>query len=269
MKIIAYETAPSSGYDMIPAPHNREWMDHTLERGAYRCLPMLLACQAGWWVLNPIPVRMKWDGFEGIEIQHWTSPSHQTIPCPGPPDCTLEENHLHKDGGPDYLYPSNHFGSGIVTWRLPWLFRTPPGWNMLARGPANFPKDGISPLEGLVECDWSIATFTMNWKITRPEEWIVFHQGDPICQLVPQRRGELEEFDPQILPISTEPELEAAHRDWGLRRDHFNAEKKIVGTEAEQAGWQRHYFRGNTPSGGMAPEHQTRLHLKPFTPVTL
>jgi hypothetical protein len=35
----------------------------------------------------------------------------------------------------------SHFGSGILTWNVPYLFRTPPGYNLLVRGPANWPKD--------------------------------------------------------------------------------------------------------------------------------
>ena len=38
------------------------------------------------------------------------------------------------------------FGHGILTWTLPYLFRTPPGYNLLARGPANWPKDGSAHL---------------------------------------------------------------------------------------------------------------------------
>ena len=63
---------------------------------------------------------------------------------------------------------SSNFGYGIVTWYLPYLFRTSPGYNLWVRGPVNSPKDGIVPLEGLVETDWAEATFTVNWKITRP-----------------------------------------------------------------------------------------------------
>jgi Family of unknown function (DUF6065) len=43
------------------------------------------------------------------------------------------------------------------------VFRTPPGCNLYVRGPANSPKDGIAALEGIIETDWSEATFTMNW----------------------------------------------------------------------------------------------------------
>ena len=63
---------------------------------------------------------------------------------------------------PKVAHAASHFGSGILTVTVGYLFRTPPGYNLYIRGPANLPKDGIAPLEGIVETDWSEATFTMN-----------------------------------------------------------------------------------------------------------
>jgi hypothetical protein len=39
---------------------------------------------------------------------------------------------------------------------LPMLFRSPAGYNLLVPGPANYPKDGVRPLEGIVE-PWSLG----------------------------------------------------------------------------------------------------------------
>ena len=48
----------------------------------------------------------------------------------------------------DQFLPSSHFGNGILTWHLPMLFRTPPGYNLSVRGPANYPKDAVCPFRG-------------------------------------------------------------------------------------------------------------------------
>jgi hypothetical protein len=37
------------------------------------------------------------------------------------------------------------------------------------------------------------------------------------------------------------------------------------GSAAAQAGWQKDYFRGANPDGSTAPEHETRMRLKPFS----
>jgi hypothetical protein len=36
------------------------------------------------------------------------------------------------------------------------------------------PKDAISPLEGLVETDWAVASASVNWMFTRSDTWVEF-----------------------------------------------------------------------------------------------
>src|SRR5438445_10865538 len=99
-------------------------MDGTWGRTAYRCLPMVIANQSGWVILNRGLVTATWNGGRLSA------------------DCSIQ--------APDCVKPPlSHFGDGIITWRIPYLFRTPPGWNLLMRGPANLPKDGASSLEGV------------------------------------------------------------------------------------------------------------------------
>src|SRR5215207_1860033 len=136
---------------LVPAPREREWIEATRQRFANRCLPLLVANQAGWFLLNSHPFAAVWDGRiekEGLRLEY-------------------------QAGNPPYPAIS-HFGHGILTWRIPYLFRTPPGWNLLARGPANMPKARITPLEGLVEADWAVATFTMNWQMTAVGQPVTF-----------------------------------------------------------------------------------------------
>jgi hypothetical protein len=163
------------------------------------------------------------------------------------------------------MLAASHFGLGIVTWKMPYLFRTPPGVNLYVRGPSNFFKDGASPLDGIVETDWSEATFTMNWKLTRPDHSVVFEEGEPICMLVPQPRFFLESFSPEIRDISSDLNLQAAHEEWSNERSVFEwarRESKIASHE-----WQRHYYAGLTVNGLSATEHQRKLTLRPFAPV--
>jgi len=165
-----------------------------------------------------------------------------------------------KNGSP--CLAESHFGYGILTWKIPFLFETEPGYNLLARGPSNCPKDGISPLEGIIESDWASATFTMNWKVTRRFKRITFDIGEPICLLVPQRRGELEQFVPAIKELSKNPQLEEKHKAWSDSRAKFNAELK---ERKDGPDWQRHYFVGKQVAGDSRfPEHQKRVNLLPF-----
>ena len=239
--LIAYRLHPRPALRLVPAPREREWIEATRARFANRCLPLLLANQAGWFVLNSHRLTVTWTGGADNEALRldW------------------------GDGRPPFPAVS-HFGHGILTWHLPYLFRTPPGWNLLARGPANRPKPGIAPLEGLVETDWAVATFTMNWQVTAVGTPVVFEPDEPICMLVPQRRGDLDAFAPEVRDLAADPELQAAFARWTESRARFLADLQTPRSDARRQGWQRDYFQGGAPDGTRAPAHQTKLRLRPF-----
>ncbi len=241
LSLIAYRLADTP-LRLEPAAAGRDWMDATPERFAYRCLPLVLANQAGWFVVPEVAVRACWKG--GRELD----------------DILVEQE--PPDSPP---FAVSHFGSGILTFNIPFLFRTPPGYNLLVRGPANLPLDGAFPLDGLVEADWAVATFTMNWLLTRPGAWIEFPAGRPIAMLVPQARFDLERFAPAIRPIESAPELERAHQTWSDGRRNFNRDLKDPQSAAVRQRWQKHYFQGAAPDGAAAPQHQTKLGVRPFT----
>jgi hypothetical protein len=210
-------------------------------RFAKRCLPLLIANQAGWELLNPVAFSAIWDGTDTIEaVRIWP----------------------HVWG--EQPVAITHFGSGIVTWNPPYLFRTPPGWNLLARGPANRPKDAIAALEGIVETDWTCSAFTMNWKFTRPAQVVTFARDEPFALLVPTRRGELERFEPTIREAVQEADTYLRFHEWSRSRNAFLRALQIPGSEAEQESWQRHYMLGVDVDGTEAPEHQTKLRIRSF-----
>ncbi len=240
-KLIAYRVGGWSPMRLVAAPSSRSWMDATDMRFANRCLPLKIANQAGWFVLNSHAVRVTWSGGNGLS--------------------DLEIEPLDGSAAPA---AASHFGYGILTWEIPYLFRTPPGYNLHARGPANWPKDGAYPLEGIVETDWAVSTFTMNWKLTRADLPVVFEADEPVCMIVPERRGELESFRPEIRDIEADPELSSAYQQWAQSRARFNSELKVPDSEAVKRSWQKHYSQGTSPSGLRAAEHQTKLKLKDF-----
>jgi len=239
LKLTALRLA--EGMELRPAALDRAWMETPGGRFAKRCLPLVIANQAGWELLNPAGFTAIWEGRDDLEaVKIW------------------------PDGAAYPFWVTSHFGLGIVTWHIPYLFRTPRGYNLLVRGPANQPKDGIAALEGLVETDWAIATFTMNWKFTRAGHAVRFEAGEPFAMLVPTRRGELEAFTPEVRDIVSEPETFDAFQRFSKSRQDFLAMLKSSGAMASP-GWQRDYMLGRDINGAPAPAHQTRLHLSPFT----
>lgn len=240
-EFIAYRVSDIPAFKLIKAPHSRHWMDDTREHFANRCLPLLIANQAGWWVLNSCDFRAAWTG-------GWDK------------SCIS----VDFGNGPNDTPALSHFGDGVLTFHMPWLFRTPPGWNLFVRGPTNKPKDGLVALDGVVETDWSMATFTMNWKFTAKNLWVEFKKDEPICQITPVRRGDLEMLHPREQRIEDVPELAKAYKEWSDGRETFLKDLGKPGSEATAEKWERHYFRGITRDGTVAPEHQTKLNLRDF-----
>ena len=243
------------------APVDRAWMDATDQHFAYRCLPLAIANQAGWLIHNPATFMAWWDGgprLENLTLQFGSAPA-------SPWSFTINSNTLAA-GSPAAVDPRimSHFGSGVLTFSIPFLFRTPPGVNLWVKGPTNYFKDGVHPLEGIVETDWLPATFTMNWKITRPHHPIRFERGEPICMIVPLPRGFSENLDPIYKSLQDEPVLEREYREWMKSRADFLTNLAAREPEAVKQAWQKDYNKGVTPLGEQAAEHQTRLHLREF-----
>jgi hypothetical protein len=210
-------------------------------RFAYRCLPLNIANAHGWEILCPSAFSAIWDGRKTLDAVRVRGRSGTTPPA------------------------ISHFGSGVLTFHLPCLFKTEPGIDLYVTGPINRPKDAIAPLSGILETDWSPYTFTMNWLFTRPYQRVRFEVDEPFCHVFPIERGQIEDVQPAIRKLSENPELEREHKLWSESRKTFNAALAEPGSQAAQEQWQKTYFRGLLPSGQRAPDgHRSRLRLRSF-----
>lgn len=241
-----------TAYEVVERPmvlraahRTRGWIEGLPERFAYRCLPLTIVNQMGWEVLNPVAFTAKWNGRAGrdaISIRFHGSSSDASL-------------------------VGSHFGHGVLTFTPGYLFRTSKGHNLWVKGPANMPKDGIAPLEGLVESDWAPFTFTMNWQFTRKRHKVTFEKDEPICTIAPYPRRYISGFQPEQKSIHDSPELFKQYVDWRETRLAFNAEAEHAGSDAGRAGWQRHYMKGQDQAGNVFAGHESKIHVKPFKPA--
>ena len=233
---------------LVTAPLQRDWMSATLKGHAYHCLPLNIANQAGWFMLCTYDLVAVWDG--------------------GSHSSAVKISYPNEDK-PNHTYAKSHFGYGIITFAIPYLFRTPPGYNLRVSGPANLIRSGVQALEGIVETDWSPMTFTMNWKITIPDYPVHFRKGEPFCMIAPQKRGELEQFDPQIVPADAA--TQAAYTKFKHKRAlTLVVNERIYQRNKENTKQLKKIYDHDYLHGHMIQEtkkqegHQTRLNLKPF-----
>jgi len=221
-----------------PAMRTREWMDNIPNGFVYRCLPMTIANQLGWVIPCPVDFDVVWDGGN-----------------------SLESTKINLPKGKEFWrsFILSHFGYGIITFSIPYLFRTPPGYGLIVRGATNYFKHGVSPLDGYVETDWIESTFTMNWKITEPNSSVQFKKGDPICMILPYKIADLENFETKYEMLSNNPELKEAFDRWSVNRGEFLKRKDIQANE-----WQKDYFKGVNMKGERQNSHLTKLKLRSF-----
>jgi hypothetical protein len=228
--------------DIRPARADRAWMAAFNDGFAYGCLPMMIANQHGWEICSPVSFTVIWNGGKSK-------------------DCLAV---LPDEPGNHRIL--SHFGFGIVTFSFPAVFRTEPGYDLVIGGPPNFPVDGATPLTGTAETDWLLSSIAMHWQLTRPNHAVRFRKGDPLVQIFPVRRGELESVSPELKNVSDEPEVEAYMRDWQLRRRAFQAALQIPDSKEKEQRWPGHYRRGHDVTGAeIAPDnHRTRQRLHAF-----
>lgn len=244
-RVIAYRHTDDSGWALEPGGVRRQWMDATTGKFAYRCLPLVMANQSGWVVRIPGTVCATWNGKVGVDAM------------------TLK----FKDSPPSFERQAlSHFGHGILSFMLPWVFRTPPGIALLVRGATNHWVTNAHPLDGVVETDWISTTFTMNWQMTARNKEAWFRKGDPICILTPIEIDLMERLEPEIHDLQSNPrllqEVSEFHRKRGATiEENF---KRFLAEGEGKRKFELDYTRGKTPTGDESATHRTNIKLKPW-----
>lgn len=244
LQMIAYQHDEDKGWTIEPAGVRREWMDATTGKFAYRCLPLSMANQLGWVVRAPGTFSAEWTGKPGMDalkLKFTDSPPHYQKQV------------------------ASNFGHGIISFVLPWIFRTPPGVETLVRGPSNYWINGAHPLEGLVETDWISATVSMNYQVTVRNREVWFRKGEPLCMLVPMRLELIEEMQPVRRDIQMNPQLYKEALEWNQKRGatiKTNLDRSIKEGPDVKKVFELDYTRGQTAGGRTAEHHRTNLKLK-------
>ena len=110
-RLIAYRLHEYDSFlKIMPAPADRFWMVFPPRAGPTAASPSVLPIRRARHLLSDCDFEATWTGkpqVDSVKIRF-------------------------ADGRPSRLVKSN-FGYGLLTWYLPYLFRTSPGYNLLAR----------------------------------------------------------------------------------------------------------------------------------------
>jgi len=226
---------------LIAGRADRDWMEATTQRFAYRCTPLPIANASGWELVLPCSFLATWNG--------------------GPLTSDIQIKPL-DDYKRSAMVVGSVFGHGVLTFHPGYLFRTSPGWALWVRGAPNTIKDGIVALDGLVETDWLPFTFTMNWRFTRPTT-VRFEKGEAFCFLVMTPHALIDAIEPIVADLDDAPELKAGYEAWVASRRDFQARVARGDHDAIEQGWQRFYVQGRDATGKVEPLfHLSKRKLK-------
>jgi hypothetical protein len=151
-------------FAISPQKINRAWMSTPKNAYSYKCLPLRIANELGWQIECPTNFTCVWDGGESKESIKFSFEN---------------PNDLHKNST-----IKSYFGSGILTFGLPYIIRTPKKKSIYIRGPTNFYKEYCQYLDAVIETDWMNYYFTYNIKINKKDSVISFSKGEPICSFI-------------------------------------------------------------------------------------
>jgi len=244
---------PGAGIDpeahIRTATPARAWMDAVLQKYVYRCIPLIAANTMGWELLNPVDATATWSG--------------------GPMNTDVRV----QQGSPNKFGASSHFGAGVVTFYVPFLFRTSPDLGLIVTGPANHDSGTAVPLDAFVRTDWLPFPFTMNWRITRADTPCAFSAGDAIARVLPFPIALLEETTLEITDLRDDAGFLAEVEQFGRARAQ-NVQKAAADVETWLAGgakptgdgvWNQQYVRARGADEPGFQPHQTVF--KPKAPV--
>ena len=185
MKLKAYRLYDHAA-TLQPAPDERAWAktDETVAAN----LALSTAGGKGWDLLCPYAVEATWNG------------------GPAPEDIDIRSE-APDDDAPAFVQSS--LGCGLLSCYTGYQFKTE-ATTLWVRGPINLPKDGLYPLESIVDTSLLPCTITINWKFTRPNQTIRFEAGEPFGALLPYPKPATEDATEhvtlEVVPLDTDVE---------------------------------------------------------------
>ena len=250
MKIKAYYGgAVSNGdsykiFEIRPQSTQRDWMNVNVNIGfkkyhpsfgpTYKCLPLKIGNELGWSIHCMVDFSCIWNG--KIEDR---------------------DGVLVKIDDKYKKVAATHFGNGIITLPIPYIFKTEKNYGIYVRGPTNFYKEYVQYLDAVIETDWLNYPFTYNIKINKANHEIFFKKGEPICSFIPIKLKNINSSILEIENIESNKQLNNFVKKYSENRSYKYNELTKINYEKEQKNeslkytWMKDYFLG----GGLKVDH--------------
>lgn len=186
----------------------RDWMDATNEKHAYKCFPISQANTIGWSISFLHDIEFIWDGISD------TSDDHVTI--------------LKDSGNVCHTRRANatiSFESGLY-------FKTEQNMSILSISPPNYFIDGASAFTCIISTSFFEDSYPIAWRITRANVPIKIPAGMPVATLIPISVGALCDI-----------ELEVNNKSFSIESQKEVQEKTIAWEKIYKEGKFTNFYR--------------------------
>ncbi len=207
----------------------REWMDNTIDKHAYKCFPVSLVNTIGWSISFLEDIEFIWDGIS---------------------DTT--EDHVTVLKGPDGVCNTQR-ANATISFYTGLFFKTEENTSILSIVPPNYFIDGATPFTAVISTSFFEDAYPVAWKITRPNTKITIPAGTPVATLIPISIGGLADIELDIHDKVFDP-------------NHANkkAERLKVWEQISKEGKFTNFYRNAIDYDGsvMGKHEKKSLHLK-------
>lgn len=157
------ETENNSLFEINKCSVQRDWMDDSINKHAYKCTPVTSANKHGWTINLKKDVEVSWNG--GYNLSN----------------VTIKDKSLNN-------HVAGRIHGGFVTFMLPYVFMTTNDIYLWCSGPPNLFHKNAQPLTAVIESSWFNTQFQFSWKLMNPGI-TKFESGFPIMFFMPYKNN--------------------------------------------------------------------------------
>ena len=152
----------------------RDWMNITNDRHAYKCFPVSLVNTIGWSISFNEDIEFIWDGILD------TTEDHVTVLKAPEGVCNTQR------------------GNGTISFYTGLYFKTKEDMSIVSIVPPNYFVDGATPFTSVISTSFFEEAYPVAWRVTRPNVKIIIPAGTPVATLIPISLGQLSEIELDI-----------------------------------------------------------------------
>lgn len=212
----------------------REHSSQTYKSHGYNCHPVNIINQHGWEFVLPHDVTVFWDGISDSD-----------------------QSHVKILNGETYngrVFVTSETANATVTFKTGYFVETDPDHYLLLSGSPNTFMDGAMPMNALWRSDYyNYNELIFCWKMTKPNQEVVFKEGTSILFVMNYPKGLLESTDISIDNLSED--MEKRIGNYAEKRSNFYKEN-------EPWKWGNFYRNGIGPYDEKHLDSVFRINLR-------